>query len=361
MSNDQPAQSAPLPSSFREEIVPTIMECVRAGDSCAVVGATSTGKTNLLRFLCRQDVQKKYLGGDAHKALFILLDANQTPDLSDWRTYVPFLDGLRGATKNLGDRADRVAAYLADSEAVIRADPREGQRRLRACLQGLCAGLGSKVIFMIDQFDRPFQELEDEFFVTLRGFRDALEGECKYRLCYVITLSRAPGAIRPEFDTRCKPFHELLAGNIYGLKPYKEPDVRCMIQRLAHRRGIATPGEKQVREFIRLTGGHAGLLRAVFDVWRDGHWPSGENDVDELLSHPVIRAECDKLWNSVDRDEKGTLGLIARDQGWPESEQDVVLYLRARGLIGWPPGASTADVFCPLFKAYAKRKPTVLP
>jgi hypothetical protein len=360
MPNNQRPQGVPLPSSYRQEIVPTIMRCIQAGDSCAVVGVTRIGKTNLLRFLCRQDVQEKYLGSDAHRSLFILLDANQAPDLSDWQNYVPFLEGLRGVVKKLGERANKVAGYLTDFEDISRSDLHEGSRRLRACLQELCGGLGLRVIFMIDQFDRPFQELEDDFFVTLRGFRDALEGDCKYQLCYIIALGKAPGAIRPEFEMRCKPFHELLAGNIYGLKPYKEPDTRCMIQRLAHRYEVAMPDERHVWEILRLTGGHGGLLRAVFDVWLRGQWPSGEDVVSELLAHSAVRLECDKIWQSLDPEERSILGLIAREQDWPKSEEDVVLYLRAKGLVDWQPSARTAKVFCPLFKVYATRQPILL-
>ena len=357
----QQSHRPPLPLSYRQEIVPTIMRCIQAGDSCALIGAPQTGKTNLLRFLCRQDVQAKYLGSDAHRSLLVLVDANQAPDLSHWRNYIPFLEGLRGATKNLKDNIDSLAPYPADFGDTSRADSREGHRRLKDFLKELCETRDLKVVFLIDQFDRPFQELEDDFFITLRGFRDALEGDCKYKLCYVVTLCEAPGAIRLEFDTRCKPFHDLLAENVYGLKPYKSPDARLMIQRLVHPRGIAMPDEQHLQDFLWLAGGHGGLLRALFDVWRTGQWPITGDMVDELLTHPSVRGQCDKLWESLSREEKDMIGLIAREQDWPELDKDVVLYLRTKGLVNWPPGIPRANVFSPLFRVYAKHQLTLVP
>ena len=60
-----------LPITFRASEVEQIMAVLRAGESCTVVGIGSVGKSNLLRFLQREDVRQAYLGDEWAAYLFV--------------------------------------------------------------------------------------------------------------------------------------------------------------------------------------------------------------------------------------------------------------------------------------------------
>ncbi|MFZ1397167.1 MAG: hypothetical protein WAS33_09740 [Candidatus Promineifilaceae bacterium] len=65
--------SLALPLTFRQNEVSTVMNTLLAGDSCAVVGVGSAGKSNFLRFLLREDVHRRYLGEDSNRFLFVYI------------------------------------------------------------------------------------------------------------------------------------------------------------------------------------------------------------------------------------------------------------------------------------------------
>ena len=48
----------PLPITYRAPEVKQILAAVQAGDSCSVIGIGSVGKSNLMRFLQREDVHR---------------------------------------------------------------------------------------------------------------------------------------------------------------------------------------------------------------------------------------------------------------------------------------------------------------
>ena len=54
----QPTLPDPLPVSYQRRDAAYIYETLLAGESCALVGSGSIGKSNLLHFLARQDVKQ---------------------------------------------------------------------------------------------------------------------------------------------------------------------------------------------------------------------------------------------------------------------------------------------------------------
>ena len=54
----------PLPLSFRSNVLKRVMPDLQAGECCSLVGTSGTGKSNVARFLQRQDVQQFYWKDD---------------------------------------------------------------------------------------------------------------------------------------------------------------------------------------------------------------------------------------------------------------------------------------------------------
>lgn len=73
-----------LPIIYRASEVGQILAALRAGESCAVVGIGSVGKSNLLRFLHRADVRRAKLGQEWDTYLFVYIDVNKLLERSLW-------------------------------------------------------------------------------------------------------------------------------------------------------------------------------------------------------------------------------------------------------------------------------------
>jgi ABC-type protease/lipase transport system fused ATPase/permease subunit len=48
----------PIPVSFRAETVQQVVRLLRSGESCALVGVGSSGKSNIARHLARPDIAR---------------------------------------------------------------------------------------------------------------------------------------------------------------------------------------------------------------------------------------------------------------------------------------------------------------
>ena len=64
---------------YRQEVLSRVFQYVQSADLFYVIGAASMGKTRLLDFLMRADVQKHYLGERAHQHWLIRVDLNRMP------------------------------------------------------------------------------------------------------------------------------------------------------------------------------------------------------------------------------------------------------------------------------------------
>src|SRR5947208_4108679 len=64
----------PLPLSFRANLLKRVLADLRVGECCSLIGSSGTGKSNVARFLQRQDVQKAYWNDD--RSWIILIDSH---------------------------------------------------------------------------------------------------------------------------------------------------------------------------------------------------------------------------------------------------------------------------------------------
>src|SRR6266498_1480014 len=73
--------------TYRQEILSIFFDFVKSTDSFYVIGAASMGKTRLLDFLMRNDVQEHYLKDESKKSWLIRVDLNRMPVLDNWGFY----------------------------------------------------------------------------------------------------------------------------------------------------------------------------------------------------------------------------------------------------------------------------------
>src|SRR5215216_3117796 len=85
------------PLSYREEVAAPLFDLVRASESGAIVGPSSMGKSRLVQFITRPDVQRQALGAAAETTQLIVVDSNRLAEASEWGFFELLLAALTEA------------------------------------------------------------------------------------------------------------------------------------------------------------------------------------------------------------------------------------------------------------------------
>lgn len=328
------------PLTYRAEIVAPVFDLLRASESAALIGPASMGKSRLLHFLLRGDVQHHYLGDAAAVTWLALADCNRLAEASEWGLYELLLTAL---TEVAAGRVEpSVRDWLNDlrREAIITANPLLARRHVELATRSLRLDHGLKLCFLLDEFDDALRKLPTAALVNLRALRDF----DRYSLCFLLTLRDAPDRVRPprEYES----FYELFSRSLLGLRPYTEEDARRVLAQLAVRRQrTLTPAE--IIWLLEFSGGHPGLLVALFDLLTRGNVPSGAVTIDWALAEPQVAEECRKLWAGLSQDEQLALSHLTQGIGAAYGARQL---LELKGLIRVI--GSDVIFFSPVFAKY---------
>ncbi len=333
---------APLPLSFRAELLGRLLPSLRAGESCALVGVSGMGKSNLARFLQRPDVQAHYWG-DA-RVWLVAIDTNGLvfdglpPEYSLIELVIHRLireAERRGLDSALIAEIDTLHARLIDQPSLLLA-----VRYLERICGRICESQGVQLILMFDQFEDVWQRLDARLFINLRHLRD----ELKYRLAYLVFTRERLQRSRTDLDA-VESFWELFGAHVFGLGMYSAPDAQTMLERICRRRGVAlTPALRD--NTLALSGGHAGLMRAVFWTLLDGTGPAHP---DGLAAAQPVAEECAKIWQDLPAEERERLLALSAGRAAP-ADDPALRELRLKGLlVGEPP-----QLFAPVFAAFVR-------
>jgi hypothetical protein len=338
------------PPTYRQEIVTRIMDIIAAGESCSIVGVASTAKSNLFRFLIRPDVRQKYLGESWGKYLFLYVDANSLTELSEWGLYELLLRRIVEASESLKLESQWSKLFNDLYQQAVQPEKRPLARGyLEQGVKNLCQRLGFRLVFLFDEFDKIFRQVDTRFFLSLRALRD----EHKYRLSYAVATRDELSRIRENVG-ECESFYELFSLNTYGLGPYDWVDAVNMVQRLAARRGIAVTDD-DTNLLLEVSGRHPGLLRAAFWALSDGKIDKSGDIRRQLLDNLDIQAECTKIWDSIGEDERTGLADVAAGYPFQKLEQRVIQPLQLKGLM-MESGADQVTIFCRLFEDFVNQQ-----
>jgi len=334
--------------TYRQDEIKWTLNRLNAGNSCALVGVGSVGKSNLVRHLMRPEVHKTYLGKDADQLHLILIDPNNMLDMlppvtgstdrTSWagyeimthRLYRYFHPYFAQMPPAIATEFYEVYQNLLDGENPM--TTHTGLRMLEHCVD-LMIGQGSRLAFVFDEFEHLLQELPPKFFRTLRGIRD----DHKYDLMYV-TVSRKTMpelVIEHGYDyDALEPFIELFSDNIRYISALSEPDARDMLAELAQRQEMpCTPLMADL--LLRITGCHSGLLRSAFSASRElSDEMADEAAVKRLSRLHGIQAEARTLWLSLEaREQAVLLSLIGQRPDPIDPRQPEFRILREKQLI----------------------------
>jgi DNA-binding winged helix-turn-helix (wHTH) protein len=333
-----------LPRTFRASEVSQVLAALDCGESCTVLGIGSVGKSNLLRFLQREDVHQAYLNKERAQFLFAHVDGNKMLEHSLWGLWELMLHQLVvGLTNREADKA----ALQSTDELYVRATQQETRylalRYLDRAVNTVCNQLGLRLVYLIDEFDDLCRAMPSRGFSALRALRD----DHKYRLMYVVATRLEFDHLREEL-AEIESFEELVSINTIWLGPYSEADARFMLERLEERHKTCLD-EQTIDYLLAATGGHPGLLRAAYRVAaeRPGDLPR------ELASAGLVQDECRRIWFSLPAAEQRTVTRLAATVDLVTSQPSILQRLRLKGVAGGP-WVDDDSIFSPLLADYVR-------
>jgi DNA-binding winged helix-turn-helix (wHTH) protein len=339
-----------LAISYRSSEVGQILAALRAGESCAVVGIGSVGKSNLLRSLQEKEVRRAKLGQEWDTSLFAYIDVNKSLKRSVWGLWELMLHQLMIEVTNQG--ADEVTLQTIDDLHGRATEPKTRYLALRyldRAVSMVCNRLGWRLVFLIDEFDELCRTMPPRGFAALRALRD----DHKYRLTYVVATRLELRRLREEIS-EIEAFEELVSPHTIWLGPYSEDDARFMLHRLEARHDVRLE-EETTDYLLAATGGHPGLLRAGFRVAIEH--PSNLQGM--LASSSQVQDECRRIWLSLAPKEQRAVVSLVGDMEVQPHPTGLIEQLGHKGLVGGP-WVSADRVFSPLFAEYIRQRHPVV-
>jgi DNA-binding winged helix-turn-helix (wHTH) protein len=332
------------PLSYRSEVLQPLFRNLQARESCTVVGCASMGKTRLIDFLMRPNVQDYYLGSDAGCTLILRADCNRLNDYSEWSIYELLLTALVEGCSLL-PAAQSLRSQLIELRLPVlnnAANRNLAQRQLELALHILCQEHQFQVRFLLDEFDGIYGVLSELGLANLRALRDAN----KHHLSYVLFMRQPLERLRELAESES--FFELFSRSVLGLGPYTPDDIEGMLAQLQARRRQEVP-EALRTQIANLSGGHPGTIMALFDLSLEQPERVLTPNLTDLATHPLIHEECRKLWHGLQDDEQQGLTDVAYGNTIDPQTQS---RLKLKGLVKSTNGA--LKCFNALIEQYAR-------
>jgi len=365
-----------LPQLLRREDALYVLERIADADCCALVGVSNSGKSSLMRALASRDVRRQLGGGQPQGdgAVFVYVDFNLMLEATEQGFYELILRSLLDELRRLDHKGlpkgtdTQVVEQLSSAYKMLVAPPSHFQIPLSFSegLTAVCAGLPGGLVLLFDEFDQPFEQIDERALLNLRAIQD------KYypALSFVTATDQRLSRIRRGRDV--DEFVELFEPFTRFLGSLTEADLSLVINSVAHQEGFTFADED--RAFIHHhADGHLGLAlavcRALGEVTGEPVRDTAQNwlihrQVRERLDSDVnVQAECRKLWTDLTAAEQDTLMALVGSEGDGDvPEQAVVESLREKGVIlrqgsGTPQGRQQEEMLLsPVFEAFVRRQ-----
>lgn len=308
-------------ATYRQNEIELIIRLALRGESLAFVGLAGIGKSNIVNFLRELDEHAPHIGSSVARLHFPIVDATywQKTPLSLWKI---MLDALDRATQDLTPPpapADKVIP-ISEEERVLNI--------LRSRLRWVCQELEHQVMFVLDDFDAVFESGPLDMLEWLSGLRS--EGN-REALSYLIFTKRLPHVLGRSHNLEHESkFYDLFRHHIYALEPYTTADAYQMLKHLNEMAGQPLR-ERDLAEIRQLAGGHARLLKIVFDLWANGD-VSGVNPVTYLVEQPDVQQECQRILRGLHEAEQAVVIRVAGDAA-TDGDQEIIDHLIRRGVL----------------------------
>lgn len=295
------------PENSRFEEIEKILNFVKEGNSCELIGLPGAGKSNVLGFLSyNKNIKAKHLGENAKWFHFVLLNFSEIRKrpLADAYKFIflGLIESLNG--RKMKEEYEKVNSIF--KEAVNLSDELVLFQGLKKAIDFLCIEEELTTVFLMDRFEEYAQMTDSSFFANLRTLRN----RAKYRFSVIFSLPRPlDNLIEPSIFAD---LHEFLAGHEVYLKLMDKDGLDFRISYLEKVSGKKIDG-KIKNQILNLTGGHGKLTRLCLEstlatdfrlqqVTVDGRQLAKIEDF--LLEQKNIQGALFEIWNFLLTEEK---------------------------------------------------------
>lgn len=294
------------PSDSRFAEIEKLLDCVKGGNSCELIGLPGVGRSNVLGLLSyNKNIRAKHLGENAKWFHFVLLNFSEIkkrPLADAWKfIFLGLSDSLKerkdtpvGRTGTNGEEFGQVISDIfkdtssSNDELVLFSG-------LKKAIDFLCIEKELTVVLLFDRFEEYLPSLEPEFFNNLRVLRN----RAKYRFSAVFSLPRPlEDVVEP---TVFSDFHEFITGHEVYLPLLDEPGLSFRISYLEKVSGKKID-KKTLKQVMDLTGGHGKLTRLSFEAMLAENLKfeiRNSKLIDFLLSKKSVLGGLYEIWKAL--------------------------------------------------------------
>ena len=323
--------------TYRRDELTLVCGLARQGHSLCFVGVSGAGKSNIANFL-RHDpygYKPELLGQETGRVLFPRIDGNS------WQRTPPSLWSLM--LTDLENLAEALSPPAADPKVLAISD----EQRLNRLTGWLCQNQGLRVMFILDDFDDVLQAGPLNMLDRLAALRN--DGN-RDRLSYLIFTKRLPHILGREHPLLGKSkFYDLFKNDIYALTPHNDADSRHMLDFLNDKDSRPLNGSA-LANIHHLAGGHAGLLKTLYELWKRER-PSFNESIQVFSLKSEVNGECARIFQNLHDQEQAVALRVARGQVLAD-DAPTISHLTTRGLLR---SAARNEWFSPLMESFLQR------
>ena len=332
------------PANSWEREIGQIIEIVKAGNSCQIIGFPGVGRSNLLGLLSyNRGVRTHLLGNEQNKFHFVLMNFSEARNMEEEEIFkfffVSIIDSLK--ERRMEKESQFVKKILSDS--IKTQDKQLLLHGLKKTIDYLCLEKSLSIIFLFDRFEEYAPKADADFFATLRSLRN----RAKYRFSAVFSVERP---LEDVLDTTTyKDFYEFLEGNQIYMPLRDSASLNFRIKFLEEKSGKKLPNEVK-EEVFNLSAGHGKITRFCIEAYFSGS--SGKYERKELpeflLADSKVKGSLFDIWKYLTPEEQKNLAFSVKGIGDRSNTDD---FLEKIGLV------KDGKITMPLFEEFiAKNK-----
>ncbi len=303
---------------YRHSEINFILNSAKQGESLCLMGVAGVGKSNIVNFLRDIEQNAPQVEQDVARLFFPIVDATQWQGTAN-SLWMLMSDALNVATASLPpDTSEQKVIPISEDERAF--------KYLQTRLDYVCQKQNCQVMFVLDDFDRVISEAPLDVLERLNVLRSAGN---RGALSYLVLTKKLPHVLgsNKDFGQNSK-FYDLFKHSVYALEPYNKDDALRMLAHL-NEKADSPLTESQLEQIYRIAGGHAGLLKAVFNLKKTE--PAIKLESANFVDEPDVQWECERVFSKLHKQEQQVSLRVAQGKHTAQDEP-TIKHLKKRGL-----------------------------
>ncbi len=265
-----------FPLDYRQDVVGDIFDLLKRSESFSFIGMKDNCKINVMRYISRRaDVQTKYLGAEADKYMFVLVDLNELGSFTLPSLYHLISASLMEEATKLGLESTYLNQIFIDQPNIL-------LKSLKEDLANVANKTGKIIVFLFNNFDQARKMDLDLVYHQLIALRNA----ARFSLVFIF------GGVRP-FEPVTFFFQKMVF-----MTPFSEDQAGWVLQRNCHRYQVNLT-DKEKNKIIELCGGHAGLIKFCVQTLSKVSQTNYAKKITNLCNEEEIMFQCQRILSSL--------------------------------------------------------------